>query len=343
MSSLIVEVCEIEKVLPHSNAERLELAHIKGWQCVVPKARYQAGDLVTYVPVDSVLPAELAERLGVTKYLSKGRVRCAKLRGEPSFGLIIDRENDGWTLGTDVREHYGIEKFIPPIKLSAGDADVPHALFDSYTEIENMRNFPAVFVPGEPVIVTEKIHGTNCRIGLIVENGEPIEMAGSKQIRRKRPAEMASDLYWFPWTLAGARELLREVTLGPRGAKQAILFGEVFGRVQSLRYGLVNALAFRAFDLLIDGKYVDSDEFKSLCEQFGIDVVPSVFEGPFDLQTIRDLSDGPSLISGADHIREGVVVKPVKERTDPKIGRVILKYIGDTYLFGESISDTQDV
>ena len=320
MSSLIVEVCEIEKVLPHSNAERLELAHIKGWQFVVPKARYQAGDLVTYVPVDSVLPADLAERLGVTKYLSKGRMRCAKLRGEPSFGLIIDRENDGWTLGTDVREHYGIEKFIPPIKLSAGDADVPHALFDSYTEIENMRNFPAVFVPGEP-----------------------IEMAGSKQIRRKRPAEMASDLYWFPWTLAGARELLREVTLGPRGAKQAILFGEVFGRVQSLRYGLVNALAFRAFDLLIDGKYVDSDEFKSLCEQFGIDVVPSVFEGPFDLQTIRDLSDGPSLIGGADHIREGVVVKPVKERTDPKIGRVILKYIGDTYLFGESISDTQDV
>jgi hypothetical protein len=30
MSSLIVEVCEIEKILPHQNAERLELAHIKG-------------------------------------------------------------------------------------------------------------------------------------------------------------------------------------------------------------------------------------------------------------------------------------------------------------------------
>ncbi len=343
MSSLIVEVCEIEKVQPHANAERLELAQIKGWQCVVPRDRYRAGDLVTYVPVDSVLPADLAERLGVTKYLSKGRVRCARLRGEPSFGLIIDRENDAWNLGTDVREHYGIEKFIPPLKLAAGDAEVPHALFDSYTEIENMRNFPKIFTPGEPVIVTEKIHGTNCRVGLIVENGEPIEMAGSKQIRRKLPQNPAADLYWFPWTQPGVRDLLREATLGPRSAKQAILFGEVFGRVQSLRYGLENALAFRAFDLLIDGKYVDSDEFAALCGQFGIEQVPSVFEGPFDLQKIRELSDGPSLVAGANHIREGVVVKPAKERTDPKIGRVILKYIGDTYLFGESISDTQDV
>ncbi|CAN5509183.1 RNA ligase (ATP) [soil metagenome] len=343
MSSLIVEVCKIEKVLPHQNAERLELAHIKGWQCVVPRGRYQAGDLVTYVPVDSVLPDALAERLGVKKYLSKGRVRCARLRGEPSFGLIIDRENDNWALGTDVSAHYGIEKFIPPIKLSAGDAEVPHALFDSYTEIENMRNFPDIFTPGESVIATEKIHGTNCRLGLIVENGEHIEMAGSKQIRRKRPTDLASDLYWFPWTVVGVRELLREVTLGPRRAKQAILFGEVFGRVQSLRYGRENALAFRAFDLLIDGKYVDSGEFASLCKQFGIEQVPSVFEGPCDLQKIRELSDGPSLISGANHIREGVVVKPVAERTDPKIGRVILKYIGDSYLLGESISDTQDV
>ena len=47
MSSLIVEVCRIDKVLPHSNADVLELAHIKGWQCVAPKGKYAAGALVT--------------------------------------------------------------------------------------------------------------------------------------------------------------------------------------------------------------------------------------------------------------------------------------------------------
>ena len=73
------------------------------------------------------------------------------------------------------------------------------------------------------------------------------------------------------------------------------------------------------------------------------DVSTEVFEGPFDLETIRKLSDGPTLIGGANHIREGVVVKPRIERTDPKVGRVILKYVGDAYLLGDSISDTHDV
>jgi hypothetical protein len=71
--------------------------------------------------------------------------------------------------------------------------------------------------------------------------------------------------------------------------------------------------------------------------------VPHVYDGPFDLQNIRELSNGPSLIAGANNIREGVVVKPAVERIDPKIGRVILKYVGDAYLFGEDISDTEDV
>ena len=35
------------------------------------------------------------------------------------------------------------------------------------------------------------------------------------------------------------------------------------------------------------------------------------------------------------HIREGLVVRPLQERTDPKIGRVLLKYVSDSYLFGE--------
>jgi RNA ligase (TIGR02306 family) len=215
-------------------------------------------------------------------------------------------------------------------------------LFVSYTEIENMRNFPNIFCDGEQVLATEKIHGTNARVGLIIEDGQPIEMAGSKQIRRKRPADLTGDLYWFPWTVEGVRELLYELTTKTGQARQVVLFGEVFGRVQSLRYGLEHGLGFRAFDLLVDGKYVDSQMLAELCERFGIEQVPHVFAGPFDLEKIRQLSDGPSLVAGANNIREGVVVKPIVERTDPKIGRVILKYVGDTYLFGDSISDTQD-
>lgn len=342
MSSLIVEVSKIQQILPHPNAERLELAHVKGWQCVVPKGKYAAGDRIIYIPPDSVLPAALSDRLGITKYLSNGRVRCARLRGEPSFGVIMDLEDSALPEGADVCERYGITKYVPPLKTSVGDAEPAHPLFVSYTEIENMRNFPQVISDGEEIVATEKIHGTNCRVGIITSSaGERIEMAGSKGVRRKRPGDekLAADLYWHPWSVPQVRALLEEAA---RDHRQVILFGEVYGKVQSLRYGVSSGIRFAAFDLMIDGHYADYDDFVETCARHGVAMTPLLFRGGFSLEKIRALAEGKTSMPGADHIREGVVVRPVRERIDPKLGRVTLKYVGDGYLLcGES--DTDDV
>ena len=336
MSTLIVEVCRIEKVLPHANADALELAQIKGWQCVIPKGRYLADDLVTYIPIDAVIPLEHSDRWGFTKYLSSGRVRCAKLRGEPSFGVIVDREDKAWAEGVDVKDYYGITKYIPPVKMSAGDAAPPHPLFGEYTDVENLRNFPSVFMAGEEVVVTEKIHGTNCRIGLI--EGE--WMAGSMSVRRVRPERLTDSIYWQPMEMPGVQTLLE--SLG-QSARQAILFGEIFGsRVQNLNYGQIGVLGFRAFDLLVEGKYLDTDLFLAACAEFGVPTVPVLYRGPYALETVKALSEGATTLE-ADHIREGVVVRPFRERTDPKVGRVCLKYIGDPYLFAKNVTDSHDV
>src|SRR5438876_11061520 len=101
MSSLIVEVCEISQILPHINADALEIAVVKGWQCIIKKESFRPSDRVVYFPLDSVLPLELSDRIGVTKYLKSlradypnagvplgGRVGAAKLRGEVSYGLL---------------------------------------------------------------------------------------------------------------------------------------------------------------------------------------------------------------------------------------------------------------
>ena len=338
MSSLIVEVCRIDRVLPHPNADLLELAHIKGWQCVVPKGKYAPGALVTYVPIDAVLPLELSERLGVTKYLSNGRVRCAKLRGEPSFGLIMDREDSSWAEGADVRERYGITKYVPPLRPSAGDAAAPHPLFVGYTDVENLRNFPGVFEPGEDVVVTEKLHGTNCRVGLV--EGEM--MAGSMGVRRQRPpaGAEASNTYWFPTTLPGVAPLLEELA---GSHAQAILFGEVFGsKVQNLNYGRKGEFGFAAFDAFAEGRYLDAPQFFDLCARHGVPTVPVLYRGAYSLEQVKQLAEGPTTLGGG-HVREGVVVRPARERTDPKLGRAVLKYIGDGYLFAKGVSDTDDV
>jgi RNA ligase (TIGR02306 family) len=353
MAECIVEVCRIDRVFPHPNADALELAHIKGWQCVVPIGKYRSGDLVTYVPIDSMIPLEHSDRWGISKYLSvkpsaeqsesnvpAGRVRCARLRGEPSFGVIVDLENKGWSEGANVRDHYGIFKYIPPLKPTAGDAETPHPLFVEYTDIENLRNFPDVLEDAEEVVITEKIHGTNCRVGMI--EGEM--MAGSMSVRRKRPENddaMASSTYWFPFTLPPVGAMFEELDTHHR---QLILFGEVYGsKVQDLHYGCKGAFGFRAFDILADGKYLDVDDFLAVCSKHGIETVPILYRGSYSLDQVKSLSEGPTTL-GDSHIREGVVVKPVKERMNPKVGRVGMKYVGDQYLFSKSADkDTHDV
>ena len=95
MSTLVVEVCEVKAVYPHPNADALEFITVKGWPVIVQKSLgLKVGDRVVYFPPDSVMPPELAERLGITKYLAQLpaeidgsrkpglRVRAARLRGE---------------------------------------------------------------------------------------------------------------------------------------------------------------------------------------------------------------------------------------------------------------------
>ena len=337
MSTLIVPVTIIEQITPHPNADALELAQVLGWQLVVKKGEYALGNKVVYFPIDTMLPLELSERFGVTKYLSKQRIRCAKLRGEPSFGLAVRPDDEEWPLGKNVAEYYQVQKYEPPLRIGQGDAEQAHPLFVEYTDIENMRNFPDILIDGEPVVLTEKVHGTQDRLGMI--EGE--FMAGSKALRRKRPENdrFETSTYWFPLSLAPVRHLLEH--LG-QSHQQVILFGEVYGsKIQSFNYGHKGTLGYRAFDLLIDGHYVDWPDFVALCQQFGVETIPIVATIPFTLNEVKRLSEGKTLLMDQEaHIREGLVVKPMQERTHPKIGRVVLKYVSDSYLFGEKTDYT---
>lgn len=347
MSSVIANVVEIEAVQPHPNADRLFLARIKGWQAVIRKREdgspeFAPGERVVFIPPDSTLPREMAERLGVVSYLSERTdvagerrlvVRQVRLRGEPSFGLVVRPDDPDWPVGADVREHYGIGKYQPPVKFSAGDSEANHPLFQRYTEIENLRNFPDVFAPGEEVVVCEKIHGTNARIGWV----EGKLLAGSHGLQRKRPEpeQVATSTYWFPSTLESVRSLLDELR---QQHAVAIVYGEIYGsRVQSLHYGRRDGLGFAAFDLLVGEHYLDFDDFAKLCERHGVATVPLLERGPFSLARVAELSRGQTALADR-HIREGVVVRPVAERFDPQVGRAILKYVSDDYLLNDKLT-----
>jgi RNA ligase (TIGR02306 family) len=311
--------------------------------------KYAENDLVVYFPADTLLPAEWADKFGVRAFLrgkNQDRVGRVALRGEPSFGLVVSLP-DGveWQEGDNVADYYGCKKYEPPIRATAGDAAAYDPNIDpfvqKYTDIQNGRIFVDLFADGEEVVVTEKIHGTNCRFGNVRDVGI---FAGSMESRRKRPTNketgallsfddsaMKGNVYWFPWSQPGVQNLIASLEKESVG-KVITLYGEVYGSpIQSLSYGLNGKLGFRAFDLSIDGKYLDWDEFETLCKQNGVPTVPVLYRGPFSLAKMKELADGDSVLQGANHIREGIVVKPVKERTHPKVGRLVLKYTGLQY------------
>ena len=124
-----------------------------------------------------------------------------------------------------------------------------------------------------------------------------------------------------------------------------ILFGEIYGQgVQSLHYGCNKKKGFRAFDLYVDGRFISFDAFADLCNLHGVERVPVIYQGPFDLEKIKEVSTGKSVLPGAKNIREGVVVRPVRERRDPALGRVVLKFVSPDYnLSKHKKKDTTDL
>jgi RNA ligase (TIGR02306 family) len=359
MSSLIIEVCRVDAVDRHVNADRMCICTVKGWRVCAGRDpetgrnQFQPGDRCIYVPPDAVLPPELSDRLGCTRYLSPlamnadgirppgGRVRVARLRGEPSYGLIMPVDDPSLEVGTDVASCLGITKWEPPPDITDGDADRPHPAFHGYTDIENYRNFPGLIVEGEQVVFCEKLHGKNCRLGLIrTEEGWSLTAGSNNQRRKEFDARGRRSQFWEVLT-EPVQALLRHVA--PSASSGVILFGELFGAgVQDMWYGLENGrFAFRAFDLAVDGRYLDFDAKVELFERFGIDRVPILYRGPFSRAAVEEHVSGPTTMcppekAGRFKGREGIVITPVRERsaaTESKVlDRVILKAISFEYL-----------
>jgi RNA ligase (TIGR02306 family) len=319
---------------------------------LVPK--YKAGDVAIYVPPDVLIPEDVAMHWGVTQYLGRnGRVKSARLRGQMSHGFLADLEpvcgegfaagsvaprNPGltWALpivGDDVAWYYGITKWEPPIAQGGVAVLGDYPGFHRYTSIENFENHPDWLIQGEEVVITEKIHGSNSRVARIVnQDGDTLFMAGTHRTR-VRPGE--GGIYETPLQMECVQNLLR----GAQG-NAVILFGELYGWVQSLRYGHDKGkVSFAAFDISVDGQYLNADDFDGITSAFSVPKVPLIHRGPFDAEDLRKLSGGSTRLNG-DHIKEGVVVKPVHERYD-RGERVILKRVSDEYrLKSERISDS---
>ena len=98
--------------------------------------------------------------------------------------------------------------------------------------------------------------------------------------------------------------------------------------------------AFYAYDVMIDNKWLDYEDFKNFCEERGIRPVPLLYIGPYSKEVIEEHTKGVSVIDpNGTPIREGCVVKPVIESISPYVGRKVLKSVSEEFLLLKNGSD----
>jgi len=344
MSDIKITVQKIDAIEPHPHADCLEIIKILGTQCVEQIGKYQVGEKVIYFPPNMLISPDSVAYLGVTKYLKHAwwgdekiqcRVAAARLRGEPSYGFINPLKFD-WDIGTDLTEVYEGHKYVPPPL--PGDQAQPHDDFPHYTDILNYWQFPNLIPEGIQVRITEKLHGTNSRIGVVQIDGEWQYMAGSHEVCWQQPSR-----YWEPLE---SENVLRMINTLCDEQYPVVVYGEIFGPgIQDMDYGLEKA-SYRVFDIRVNGKYLSWHELQNACDFWQVPRVPVLYEGPFQKSLIAAYVNGESAINGPEHIRskfkgrEGIVITPVVELwSTATLDRMILKSFSVDYLARKGAQD----
>lgn len=316
MSNYRVDVVPVV-LEPHPNAEKLALTRVFGWTCCVQKD-WPEGQLGAFIPPDSVVDTKRPEFSFLGEHT---RIKVKKLRGIVSQGLLIPAPA-GSKVGDDVKEILGVVRYQPPENLTQGGEDEPSPdRYNPHYDVEVFERHINIFNPLEPVIVTEKIHGTSARY--CFEDGRM--RAGSRVVWKKHDPD---NIYWKPVAqYPGLEKFCQE-------NQDCIVYGEVYGYVQDLHYGLGKGqVALAIFDILKKDKWMDFSLLEEMAEKYDLPLVPLLSaDDPFDINELKRLTDGKSLVRGADNLREGIVIKPRTERTNHEIGRVQLKLISNAYL-----------
>lgn len=192
-------------------------------------------------------------------------------------------------------------------------------------DVENFKNYADVFIPGEEVVVTEKIHGSNGRFMHQPDllGGGHI-YAGSRKLWKKDGSTNVwrKILSWNP-----------EITKWCQEHPNYVLYGEAVPTQGGFEYGATKEEPeLYVFDIRTpEGDWVNYDEARGLTAGYGINWAPLLYHGPYDSEKVVSLVDGKTKTLGS-HIREGVVIRTYPERHHRGLGRVQLKIVSNDYL-----------
>jgi RNA ligase (TIGR02306 family) len=346
MERKLATIRKVSEIKPIEGADVIELALVDGWQCVVKKGEFKAGDLGVYFEIDSYLPIEERyEFLRKSSYKKipdqlqdqRGegfRLKTVKLRGQISQGLMLPLdmfpEIKTTTVGSDVTELLRVELYEPPVPANlAGQVRGRLPGFIKKTDEERIQNLPEYFTDYKDVSFecTEKIDGASMTVYYTRDD----QGVCSRNLNLK---EDEANTLWKITNQLELHKLLKELN------KNLALQGEIAGegiqknplKIRGQHFFLFNIWDIDKREHLPPKERMEIFHF--LEERVPIKHVPvvspavNIFEEYKTMPELLEYAVGKSLLNKDVH-REGIVLKSLET-----IGREIIsfKVISNKYL-----------
>ena len=335
----LASIQKINMLEPIEGADAIEKATVLGWQLVVKKGDFKAGDLIIYCEIDSLMPSkpefEFLKPRGM-------RVRTIRLRGQISqgicFPLSLLPSDFNVIEDADCTEVLGIVKYEAPVP--AYLSGKVKGKFPSFipktdeTRVQVLQKLLDKYV-GEKCYVTEKIDGTS--VTYYINNGEFGVCSRNLEL-----LEDGENTFWKV-----ARQMDIENKLRSLNGNYAIQ-GEVVGEfIQDNKLKLRGQTAkfFSVFDIdkfeyLPFEKFMD---FLKLLELPAVPIISTDYQLSNDINAIIKMATRKSLVN-PEAWAEGIVIRPTAEKIDLLLstqnfnnGRVSFKAINPEFLlkYGE--------
>lgn len=339
----------ISGIRPIPNADRIVVAQVDGWECVVQKDEFHVGDLIVYIEVDSVLPQRPEFEFMRDR---KFRVRTIKLRGQVSQGLVLPitiLPDGNYAAGMDVTELLGITKYDPQaqqealllqqIKKQQNPIVAFLMRFQWYrnlfakskrkggfpdwivkTDETRIQNMPVLFDTeskrGTKFSVTEKVDGQSATYYLRRISKRRYEFGVcSRNIHLATPDNSS---YWTVAKKYNIENVLKQL-IGD--GDSVVLQGEICGNgIQGNKYHISGYDLF-VFNLIFPYSKCSTGKIAEMIAPFGLKTVPILEEGkqlPATIAELVEYSKGFSTLRKGQK-REGVVMRNLESNISFKV------------------------
>jgi len=176
MERKLASIQKIAAITPIADADRIELAHVLGWQCVAKKGDFKEGDLCIYIEVDAFLPMKnqyaflASTSYRKNPYMGEGyRIRTQRMRGEISQGLLLPLsvlpDSVPHEIGTDVTDILEIRKWEVPEAATSGGTVIGDMPFGTpktdETRVQSAPELLAEFAAVDEYYISTKMDGTS--------------------------------------------------------------------------------------------------------------------------------------------------------------------------------------